>query len=120
MLLASSPPSFSSSSLSQYWRLPVLLVDDFYDVTEELLRSAYVQAIYDIDQFEFERLQQSFWYGVIYNVSSARHAGPMLDKFPMAAETPGFVRPFQPFHCGDRNERCGHSQPPIQTPKMSC
>ena len=104
--------------LPQYWRLPVLLVDDFYDVTVELLQSAYVQAIYDIHEFEFERLQQSYWYGVIYNVSSARDVTPMLDKFPMQAETPHFVRPFQPFHCGDNNEHCG--EPGIKTPKMSC
>lgn len=101
-----------------YWRLPVLLVDDFFDVTVDLLRSAYVQAIYDIDQFEFERLQQSYWYGVIYNVSQAKDAAPMLDKFPMLAETPRFVRPFQPFHCGDSNELCG--EPGIKTPKQSC
>lgn len=96
----------------------MLLVDDFYDVTEDLLRSAYVQAIYDIDEFEFERLQQSYWYSVIYNVSSARSVAPMLEKFPMEAETPNFVRPFQPFHCGDHNEFCG--EPGIKTPKKMC
>lgn len=96
----------------------MLLVDDFFDVTPDLLRSAYVQAIYDIDEFEMERLQQSYWYSVVYNVSVSRSAQPMLDKFPMEAETPHFVRPFQPFHCGDSNERCG--EPGIKTPKQSC
>jgi hypothetical protein len=96
----------------------VLLVDDFFDVTLDLLRSAYVQAIYDIDQFQFHRLQQSFWYQIIYNVSSAGHAGPMLDQFPMQAETPRFVRPFKSFYCGEHNEHCG--EPGIKTPKQSC
>ena len=96
----------------------MLIVDDFYDVTVELLRSAYVQAIYDIDEFEYQRLQQSYWYGVVYNVSRARSAKPMLDMFPMIAETPNFVRPFKPFYCGDNNEFCG--EPAIRTPKNSC
>lgn len=96
----------------------MLLVDDFADISEPLLRSAYVQAIYDIDQFELERLQQSFWYGVIYNVSVARSAAPMLRQFPMQAETPRFVRPFQPFHCGDQNEHC--AEPGVLTPKRMC
>ena len=100
-----------------YWRLPVLLVDDFYDITPELLRSAYVEAVYRRKEFEFERLRQSYWYSVIYNVSVTGHAGPMLDKFPMEAEKRGFIRPFEPFYCGRNFENCGS---PILTPEHSC
>jgi hypothetical protein len=92
-------------------------VDDFYDVTPELLRSAYVEAVYRREEFEFERLRQSYWYSVIYNVSVTGHAGPMIDKFPMEAETPYFVRPFDPFYCGKNNELCGHQ---VRTPEHSC
>eukprot|EP01034_Spumella_vulgaris_P022823 gene22823-28996_t len=40
------------------WRLPALLVEDFDQVTPELLRTAYVEALYRADDFEFERLTQ--------------------------------------------------------------
>jgi len=54
-----------------FWRLPVLLVDDFADVTPDLLRNAYVEAVYRADDFEFERLKQSYWWSVIMEVSRA-------------------------------------------------
>ena len=43
-------------------KLPVLLVDDFYDITSELLHSAYVEAIYNVNNFQFEKLTYQFWY----------------------------------------------------------
>jgi hypothetical protein len=43
------------------WRLPALLLDDFDVITEPLLRSAYVEAMYRADEFEFERLRMSYW-----------------------------------------------------------
>jgi len=101
-----------------FWRLPVLLVDDFYDITPDLLRSAYIEAIYRVDDFEYERLKQSYWYSVIHNVSTSRSVTPMLEKFPMRAEKQSFVRPLVPFYCGDDNEYCG--EPRIRTPKHSC
>lgn len=54
-----------------FWRLPVLLVDDFADITPDLLRTAYVEAVYRAGDFEFERLKQSFWWSVIMNVSAS-------------------------------------------------
>ena len=36
-------------------RLPALLVEDLSEVTLELLRQAYVEAVYRADEFEFER-----------------------------------------------------------------
>ena len=36
----------------------------------------------------------------------------------MKAEKENFIRPFEPFYCGDNNEHCGY--PPIKTPKRSC
>jgi len=99
------------------WRLPALLVEDFYDVTPELLLSAYVEAIYRADEFEFERLTQSFWYGVIANVSYSKSTQPMLDKFPMKAEIPNFARPKVPYACSNTGT-CGEGTK--RTPRKSC
>jgi len=99
------------------WKLPALLVEDFAYVTPELLRTAYVEAIYHADEFEFERLTMSFWWEVIFNVSVAGHVGPMLERFPMRAEIPNFTRPRRPYPCG-QTDTCGEGTK--RTPAMSC
>lgn len=99
------------------YRLPALFVEDFYDITPELLRVAYVEALYRADDFEFERLKQSFWYGVISNVSATMSVQTILDKFPMEAEEPNFARPRVPYACGTTNT-CGKGTK--RTPKISC
>lgn len=99
------------------WRLPALLVDDFDDVNPELLRSAYVEAMYRAKEFEFERLTQSFWYSVIGNVSKSMSMTPLLEKFPMEAEDITFARPKIPYECG-RTGTCGPNTKRI--PRKSC
>jgi hypothetical protein len=99
------------------WRLPALLVEDFDDITPALLHSAYVEALYRADEFEFERLTQSFWYGVIANVSYSKSVQPMLDKFPMEAELPNFARPKVPYACSNTNT-CGKGTK--RTPRNMC
>ena len=99
------------------WRLPALLVDDFYDINPELLRSAYVEAMYRADDFEFERLTQSFWFSVVANVSSSKSTQPMLDKFPMQAEDLTFTRPRVPFDC-HKTKSCGKGTKRV--PENSC
>ena len=100
-------------------RLPALLVEDFSDVTPALLRQAYVEAVYRADEFEFERLTQSFWYNVISNVSTTRSMQPMLDKFPMSAQDVDFCRPRVPYPCGQtRPTTCGPGTK--KTPRSFC
>lgn len=101
----------------QMYRLPALFVEDFYDITPDLLRQAYIEALYRADDFEFERLRQSFWYGVISNVSATMSVQTILDKFPMSAEEENFARPREPYECGKTNT-CGKGTK--RTPKMSC
>jgi hypothetical protein len=99
------------------WRLPVLFVEDFDDVRPELLRSAYVEAMYRKDEFEYGRLKMSYWWGVLLNVSASRSTRPLLDAFPMEAEDPIFTRPAIPFNCWKTNS-CGPGTKRI--PKKSC
>ncbi len=99
------------------WRLPALFVEDFDEITPELLRVAYIEALYRVDDFEFERLTQSFWYSVIANVSATMSTQSLLDKFPMHAELPNFSRPRVPYECGKTNT-CGKGT--NRTPKSSC
>ena len=57
-------------------------MDDFDDVTPELLHTAYVEAIYRADEFEFERLRMNFWIDLIRNVSRTMSSQTLYDKFP--------------------------------------
>lgn len=100
------------------YRLPALIVEDFDVVTPQLLRTAYIEAIYRADEFEFERLKQSWWWSLMYNVSTAQSTQPMLDKFPPAeSEDSFFTRPFERYDCWETNS-CGSGTKRI--PKNSC
>jgi hypothetical protein len=94
-----------------------LIVDDFDDVTADLLRSAYVEAMYRLKDFEFNRLTQSFWWSAIANISSMRTTQPLLDTFPMAAVDENFARPRELFDCHTKGT-CGTGTKRI--PKKSC
>ena len=96
-----------------------MMVEDFDEVTPQLLRQAYLEALYRAEDFEFERLTQSFWWSVIANVSQSMSIEPLLHKFPMEAEEPNFARPKDPYECGKTNPpTCGPGTKRI--PKKSC
>ncbi len=99
------------------YRLPALLLEDFDEITPSLLRTAYVEALYRADDFEFERLTQSFWWSVIANVSVSQDVNTLLSRFPMEAEEPRFSRPRVPYDCG-KTDTCGRGT--NRTPKKSC
>lgn len=99
------------------WRLPALIVEDFDMVTPELLHMAYVEAIYRVKEFEFERLTQTFWWSFILNVSRTMSTETVLSKFPLESEDPSFCRPFERFTCHDSNS-CGPGTKRI--PKSFC
>ena len=50
------------------YHLPALLVEDFAMVTTELLREAYIEAIYQADLFQYNRLKQSYWSNLLYQI----------------------------------------------------
>eukprot|EP00600_Ochromonadales_sp_CCMP1393_P015640 CAMPEP_0175025730 /NCGR_PEP_ID=MMETSP0005-20121125/17309_1 /TAXON_ID=420556 /ORGANISM="Ochromonas sp., Strain CCMP1393" /LENGTH=151 /DNA_ID=CAMNT_0016284675 /DNA_START=106 /DNA_END=561 /DNA_ORIENTATION=+ len=90
------------------WRLPALLVDDFDDVTPALLRQAYVEALYRVNEFEFERLTQSFWYSFIMNVSAEASIDAVYHKFPPESYDATFTRPRVPYQCAlGKDFTCG-------------
>lgn len=99
------------------YRLPALFVEDFYEITPELLRVAYLEALYRADDFEYERLKQSYWFDFIANVSATMSVQTILDKFPMSAEIPNFARPREPYECGT-TDTCGTGTK--RTPRKSC
>ncbi len=95
------------------FKLPVLLVEDFADINESMLRQAYVEALYiALDPchddprlyrtpkcmtFEMERMTWSYWEELIWEASLTRSMDAMLVKHPMNATDTGFTRPLVPF-----------------------
>ena len=55
-------------------------MDDFSELTPELLRTAYVEALYRVNEFEFERLTQSYWHALIGKVAHTSSSQPVFDK----------------------------------------
>lgn len=100
------------------WRLPTLVVEDFDAVTPDLLRSAYVEALYLADEFEYQRLTQSWWLSFIASVSTSNSSQPLFDAFPAQSQDSNFVRPLVPFSCGFGGKYCGPGTK--STPTSSC
>lgn len=100
------------------WKLPAILLEDLSQVTPNLLRTAYVESIYQIENFELERLTQSFWFSFISQVSAEASLAPLLEKFPLSSYDPDFVRPLERFSCHE-TKSCGRGTKRIP-PVSSC
>ena len=48
------------------YKLPVLLVEDFADVTPKMVRQAYVECLYRAEEWEYRRISQKFWVRLLY------------------------------------------------------
>lgn len=92
-------------------------MEDFNDITPELLRVAYLEALYRAKDFEYNRLTQSFWFSLIANVSASMSTKPLLDLLPYDAEDHSFTRPRVPFDCWKKNS-CSKGTKRI--PTQSC
>ena len=99
------------------YRLPVLLVDDYADLTSDMIRSAYVEALYRADDWEYERLTKQWWERLIFEVAEANDHAPLLAKHPMLGEDLNFTRPMVPFDC-EKMGGCGPGTKRV--PKRSC
>ena len=98
------------------YRLPALLVDDFADVTPELIRQAYVEAVYRADSWDYRRITARYWERLIFKASETGTHEHMLRLHPLLPEMLAFARPLVPFACGDGG--CGKGT--RRVPKSSC
>lgn len=99
------------------WKLPALFVDDYADVTADMIREAYVEAIYRADEWEYERLTMKFWRDTVFEVTKTENASFMLERHPMSAVDEGFTRPLVYYNC-EKMGGCGKGT--LRTPKTIC
>ena len=100
-----------------FWKLPVLAVDDFASVNPSLIHSAYVEALYRRDEWEYRRLLRSFWKDIVDEVSTSKSNKVLMDLFPMKAVDEGFTRPLFAFNCQEMGG-CGPGTK--RTPSKYC
>lgn len=84
------------------YKLPVLLVEDYYDLTPKLLHQAYTEAIYRAlrGEWEYQRMTLQWWKGLIFNISHSQSIDGLLEKHPMTGVVDlHFTRPLVPFKC---------------------
>lgn len=92
-------------------------MDDFAEITPELLRQAYVEAVYRAEEFEFQRLKQSYWWEIIAQVARNRSTAKLLEYLPAEAQDATFTRPREPYVCATAGA-CGPGTK--RTPRKSC
>jgi hypothetical protein len=85
------------------YRLPALLVEDFSMITTEMLRNAYIEAVYQKDSFEYNRLTQSYWSELVFQTSVQGSVDLLLKNHPMEAADENLARPLVPYECSNLN-----------------
>lgn len=106
-----------------FYKLPILMLDDYAVLTETMLRQAYVEALYRADEWEYARMTQPWYERLIYQVAARGDIEPLLRLHPMSAEDRKFTRPLVPYVCGrgassHSVSECGPGTKRI--PKQSC
>lgn len=100
------------------YKLPALLVDDYSEVTPLMVRTAYIEAIYHADEWEYERLTRKFWENVIKSVAAASSTDEMMRILPDRGIDYNFARPMIPYTCG-RIGGCDYNKTK-RVPENSC
>jgi hypothetical protein len=98
-----------------FYRLPVLLLDDFYEISTFIVKQAYIEALYRVNDWDYDRITTRHWQRLISEVSFSGSIDFMLDKHPVEAMDIYFTRPLVPFSCSNG---CGAGTK--RTPVKSC
>ena len=99
------------------FRLPVLLVDDFADLSPALVKQAYVEALYRVDDWQYERMTSQWWLGLLQDVSKTGSISNLARLHPISEDEQSFTRPLVPFDC-DKLGGCGAGTKRV--PRRSC
>lgn len=101
------------------YKLPALLVDDFADLTSEMVKQAYVEALYraSLNQWDYKRITTRWWERLLYKISETKTISHLSRLHPIFPENSLFARPMVPFDCV-KIGGCGPGTKRV--PKRSC
>lgn len=88
------------------WKLPALFVDDYSELTSDIIRLAYVEALYRVDEWDYTRLTRKHWQDLVFQTSVTESLDYVMERHPMSAVDANFTRPYQYFSC-DKMGGCG-------------
>jgi hypothetical protein len=94
-----------------FYKLPVLLVNDYADLTLDMLQEAYIEALYHADEWEYTRMTRKWYVDLIEGLLREGDAAELQRLHPLPAP---FMRPLVPFSCSS----CGADTLPH--PEISC
>ena len=100
------------------YKLPVLMVDDFADVTPELVRQAYAEAIYRLSDWDYTKLTHKWWENLILDIAATGLTSTGTYYLPMKAVDEHFTRPMAPYRCASSAVNCtgpGTKRVPLQS-----
>ena len=60
-------------------------MDDFAELTPALIQGAYVEALYRIDEWEYQRLTFAWWERLLYQTSVDGNNDYLMRNHPMDA-----------------------------------
>ncbi len=102
------------------YKLPVLMVDDFADVTPELVRQAYAEAIYRLSDWDYSKLTHKWWENVISEIASTGLSSTGTYYLPMKGVDEHFTRPMAPYTCGPHSSGNCTGAGTKRVPAQSC
>ena len=68
-IYSSHIPLIHIYTLRSLYKLPVLLLDDFADVTPAVVRQAYIEALYRVEEWEYTRITERHWVTILKEVT---------------------------------------------------
>ena len=102
-----------------FYKLPVLMVDDFVVLTPFMIKQAYLEVLYhaEMGRWDYQRLTGQWWENLMMDTAVAKDTSVLMERHPMPIFPDGipFSRPFVPFDC---SKGCGpgtHRTPPINS-----
>lgn len=100
-------------------KLPVLLIDDFAELTLLMIQQAYLEALYRAikGEWEYQRITPHWWSHLLHETAVAGDARVLEERHPFDAIDHEFTRPMVPFDCVKMGG-CGPGTKRV--PKRSC
>ena len=75
-----------------YAGLPVLLVDDYRNLTVPMLLKHYIRFISKAGQYDFTRLTAGYWAGLVRHVAETSSSRIVQKQHPIPAGYEGYYR----------------------------
>ena len=92
LALGAIPIVLHSTMDRTYAGLPVLLIDDYRNLTVPMLRTHYMRFVSKASRWDFTRLTPGYWAGLVRHVAETGSSKAVQKKHPIPAGYKGDVK----------------------------